>query len=290
MSHLQTKRKHRERNRRQAKTSVKGAGRQPVGEEKRLPSVDSRHARLIIGRNPVLEALAAGTKLHRLWVAGDEARSEISRIIQTAREAGVSVHTVSRDEIERMADAPGHQGVVASAAPFEYTTVGALLDRAASLNQPPLLLMLDHIEDPQNFGSLVRTSEAAGVHGIIIPERRAVGVTSAVGKASAGAIEHTPIARVTNLSRVIEQLQQAGLWVVGADMSGERTLYESDLQGPLAVVIGSEGRGLSRLIRERCDERVKIPMYGKTQSLNAAVAGALLLYEAVRQRSFAGQI
>lgn len=285
----QLKPKHSGRSRRQANKGTVEAGRQFIGDMDRA-LVDNKHDRLIIGRNPVLEAIAAGTKLRCLWIAGDEAKSEVSRIIRAAHETGVPVHMVSRAEIERLTNAPGHQGVVAFAAPYEYATVESLLERAAQLNQPPFFVILDHMEDPQNFGSLVRTSEAAGVHGMVIPDRRAVGVTPAVGKASAGAIEHMPIARVTNLTRVIEQLQQAGLWVVGADMSGERTLYEADLRGPIAFVIGAEGRGLSRLVRERCDERVRIPMFGRIQSLNAAVAGALLLYEAVRQRSQAARI
>lgn len=289
MSQLQIKRRRGERSWRQSNQGSTGAGRQSAIDGNR-PLVDLRHERLIIGRNPVLEALAAGTKLRCLWIAGDEAKSDVARLVKAAQDAGVPVHTVSRAEIERMAGAPGHQGVAAAAAPFAYATVEALLERAADLNQPPLLVMLDHMEDPQNFGSLVRTSEAAGVHGVIIPERRAVGVTPAVGKASAGAVEHMPIARVTNLTRVIEQLQKAGLWIVGADMSGERTLYETDLRGPVAIVIGSEGRGLSRLVRERCDELIKIPMFGRTQSLNAAVAGALLIYEVVRQRSLVAPI
>lgn len=270
--------------RRGARQGAAGPARRSTGKAEALV-IDERTERLIIGRNPVLEALVAGTELRCIWVSGDETRAEASDIAQAARKAGVPLRTASRDQIEETASAPGHQGIVAAASIFQYVTIEAILARAEAQGQPPLLLLLDHIEDPQNFGSLVRTSEAAGVHGVIIPERRAAGVTPAVGKASAGAIEHMPIARVTNLVRTIEQLQQAGLWVLGADMKGERTLFEADLRGPTALVVGSEGRGLSRLVSERCDEQVQIPMYGLTQSLNAAVAGALLLYETVRQRT-----
>lgn len=240
--------------------------------------------RLIIGRNPIAEALAVGRRLKRLYVAGDEGREAFANLIEAARSGGAIVDMVTREQLDVLVGPTGHQGVVAVADEFRYVDVDAILERAEQAGEAPFLLLLDHLEDPQNFGSLVRTAEAAGAHGVVIPERRAVGVTPAVSKASAGAVEHLPIARVKNMVHAMERLKRAGVWIVGADLEGETSLHSIDMGGPVAIVIGAEGRGLSRLVSERCDHRVRIPMRGRIQSLNASVAGALLMFEVVRRR------
>lgn len=260
-----------------------GAQRRPRSGEPlqlRLP----QGSRLIEGWNPVLEALRAGRRLQQVWLAADQNKNAAT-LLELAREIGVPVTEVDRQQLSVLTGGDEHQGVAAAAPPYEYVGVDAILERAAARREEPFLLLLDHIEDPQNLGSLIRTAECAGVHGVVIPTRRAAGVTPAVGKASAGAIEYMPVARVTNLVQEMERLKERGLWVVGAHMEGERSLFDADLRGPVALVIGAEGRGLSRLVAERCDSLVYVPMWGRINSLNASVAGALLMYEVARSRS-----
>lgn len=238
----------------------------------------------IEGRNPVLEALRAGRPLNKLLVARGSREGSIKEILALAREAGVLVQEVDRTRLDQIAESRSHQGVIALAAAREYVEVDDILKVASDRGEDPLILVLDQIEDPHNLGSLLRTSDAAGVHGIIIPERRSAGLTAAVGKASAGAIEHVPVARVVNLSRTVEELKERGLWVVGTHQDASQVYHDARLTGPLAIVIGSEGRGIGRLLLEKCDILVRIPMKGKISSLNAAVAGALMVFEVIRQR------
>ena len=239
----------------------------------------------IEGRNPVLEALRAGRPLNKLMVARGAVEGSIRAILALAREQGVLVQEVDRVRLDAMAQSHAHQGVIALAAPRHYAEPEELLERARQQGEDPLLLVLDGIEDPHNLGSLLRTAECAGAHGAILPERRAVGLTPAALKASAGAAEHLPVARVTNLVQTLEWLKEQGLWIAGADAAGPDLYTEANLKGPLALVIGSEGKGLARLVREHCDYLVRLPLHGRVSSLNASVAGGILLYEVVRQRN-----
>lgn len=238
----------------------------------------------VYGRNPVLEALRAGRPLNKLLIARGDRHGSIHQIMTLARERDIPVIPVDPRELDALAGGGNHQGVIAQAASFAYVELDDILALARERGEEPLVVVLDGIEDPQNLGSLIRTAEAAGAHGIVIPKRRAAGLTDTVARVSAGAIEHLPVARVTNISQALDDLKQAGCWTVGGDMAGEQTCYEQDLRGPLAIIIGSEGKGISRLVRERCDYLVRLPMRGRVGSLNAAVAGALLIYEVLRQR------
>lgn len=240
---------------------------------------------LIWGRNAVQEVLRAGKNVKRIFIAeGAHTAGSLGEIIAAARSQGVPVQRLERKALDRIASTDRHQGVVAEVAEFEYATVDEILDAAQRSGEEPFILILDTLQDPQNLGTLIRTAEAVGVHGVIIPRHRAVGVTPAVVKASAGAVSHLLIAQATNLSRAIEELKERGVWVVGLDMAGERAFDEVDLNMPLALVVGAEGKGISRLVGEKCDFLVKIPMRGHVDSLNAAVAGAIVLYNAWRQR------
>lgn len=240
---------------------------------------------ILYGRNAVLEALRAGKPIDRILLAkGTKAKGTLAEIVALARSQGVPIQRVERRDLDRIADR--HQGVVAEADEYEYVNIEEILTAAEEGGEKPFFLILDCLQDTQNFGSLLRTAEAVGVHGVIIPKRRAVGVTAAVRKASAGAVEHLRIAQVTNLARTIAALKERGLWVIGLDMAGERTYDEADLDMPLAIVVGSEGQGISRLVRENCDFLVRLPMRGQVSSLNAAVAGSIVLYEAWRRREF----
>lgn len=242
----------------------------------------------IVGRNPVLEALRAGRPIHKLLIARGATEGSVRVIRAQAREQGIPVQEVDRARLDELAGTPHHQGVVALAAARAYVDVDTILARARQRGEDPLVLILDGIEDPQNLGSLIRTADACGAHGVIIPARRAAGLTAAVAKASAGAVEWVPVARVTNLARTLEALKAAGLWICGTGPDAPTAYYEARLTGPLGVVIGSEGRGMHRLVAEKCDFTVRIPMKGQVGSLNAAVAGAVILYEVVRQRAAAG--
>ena len=240
---------------------------------------------ILYGRNAVLEALRAGKPIDRILLAkGTRAKGTLAEIVALARSRGVPIQRVERVDLDRITDR--HQGVVAEAGEYEYASVEEILTTAEERGEKPFLLILDCLQDIQNFGSLLRTAEAVGVHGVIIPKRRAVGVTAAVRKASAGAVEHLCIAQVANLARTIAALKERGLWVIGLDMAGERTYDEADLDMPLAIVVGGEGQGISRLVRENCDFLVRLPMRGQVSSLNAAVAGSIVLYEALRRRGY----
>lgn len=239
---------------------------------------------LLAGRNPVFEALRAGHPITRLLVAKGARSGALVALLAAAREKGIPVQQVDRERLEWLAG-PGHQGVVAYAAAKEYAELDDLLVRARERGEDPLVVLVDSLEDPHNLGSILRTADAVGAHGVVIPKHRNVGLTTTVAKTSAGAIEHVPVARVSNLVQALAELKAAGLWVVGADQSAELEFTKARLRGPLAMVIGGEGAGLSRLVRERCDFLVRLPMRGRVNSLNAGVAAAVLLYEIVRQRA-----
>jgi len=242
---------------------------------------------IIAGRHPVLEALRAGREIHKIWIAEGVQRALIQPIEAEARRRGIVIQTADRRRLDQIAQGIAHQGVAAQAAAHRYAELDELLAAAEAKGEPPLLLLLDEIEDPHNLGSMLRTAECAGAHGVVIPKRRSAGLTAAVYKASAGAAEFVPVARVTNLAQTIDRLKERGLWIAGADAAARDDVYRADLTLPLAVVIGSEGRGIGRLIREKCDFLVKLPMFGRINSLNASVAAGVLLYEAVRQRTAA---
>ncbi|OUM95032.1 MAG: 23S rRNA (guanosine(2251)-2'-O)-methyltransferase RlmB [Thermobacillus sp. ZCTH02-B1] len=242
---------------------------------------------IIAGRHPVLEALRAGRDIHKIWIAEGVRRELIRPIEEEARRRGIVVQTADRRKLDQIAPGVAHQGVAAQAAAHRYAELDELLERAAAKGEPPLLLLLDEIEDPHNLGSILRTAECAGAHGIVIPKRRSAGLTAAAYKASAGAAALVPVARVTNLAQTIDRLKERGIWIAGADAAAPDDVWRADLTLPLAIVIGSEGRGIGRLIRDKCDFLVRLPMFGRINSLNASVAAGVLLYEAVRQRAAA---
>lgn len=238
---------------------------------------------IIEGRNPVLEALRSGRPINRLYVQDGCQDGPVQTIVREAKKRDVMFQFVSRKRLDQLSETGRHQGVIAQAAAYEYAKVEDMLELARRKGEPPFLILLDGIEDPHNLGAIIRTANLAGAHGVIIPRHRAAGLTAAAEKASAGALNFTPVARVTNLSAVIEQLKEEGLWFVCADMGGE-TMYTLNLTGPIGLVIGSEGSGVSRLVREKCDMVASIPVKGEINSLNASVAAGVLAYEIVRQR------
>ena len=242
------------------------------------------------GRNPVLEALRSNRTINRIYVEKGLRDPVLEKIYADARSKGIVISYVDKSTLDRMSETRNHQGVIADAAPYSYAEVEDILEKARSMNQPPFIFILDGITDPNNLGSIIRTAECAGVHGIIIPKRRAAALTPVVAKVAAGAAEHIPVARVTNLTMTIRDLKEKGLWIAGADMTGETAYNEYDYTSPLAVVIGSEGEGISRLVRENCDLLLRIPMYGKINSLNAAIAAALIAFRAAEKRNEAGLI
>lgn len=240
---------------------------------------------IIEGRNAVIEALRAGRVIDKIFIQKGETDKTLGHIASKARDAGVVVVDADRRKLDGMSQTHAHQGVIALAAIREYCTVSDILAIAAERNEPPFVVVCDEISDPHNLGAVIRTAEAAGVHGIVIPKRRSAGLTSIVDKTSAGAAEHMAVARVANLTAAIKELQDAGVWVYGSAAEGSSALWQTDLKGPICIVIGSEGDGISRLIRENCDFLVSIPMQGKVSSLNASAAAAVLIYEVLRQRN-----
>ena len=237
------------------------------------------------GRNAVLEVLKSGRDIEKIIVQKGNVEGTIRRIASMAKERGIVVQEAARQKLDEMSQTKNHQGVIAVVSEHEYAEVDDILRSAAEKGEKPFIIILDNITDPHNLGAVIRTAECAGAHGVIIPKRRSVGLTAVVGKTSAGALEYMPVARVTNIARTIEELKKQGVWVACADMDGE-DYYDASLDGAIALVIGSEGEGVSRLVKEKCDFTVSIPMYGKISSLNASVAGALLMYEVVRQRNY----
>lgn len=238
----------------------------------------------IEGRNAVLELLESGRDINKIYVQAGEKHGSIYKIIAMAKEKKVLVSEVDKNKLRQMAQTENYQGVIAIAAPFEYVEVDDILEEAKKRKEDPFIVILDGIEDVHNLGSIIRTAETAGVHGIIIPKRRAAAVNSTVSKVSAGAVEHMKIARVNNLNETMSYLKEKGLWICGTDMNTNTNYDEQDYKGPIALVIGSEGYGMSRLVKENCDFLVKIPMMGKITSLNASVSAGIVIYEAVKQR------
>lgn len=237
----------------------------------------------IEGRNAVLEAYRAGKTIDKLYVLKGCQDGPVNSILREARKHDTIVSFVAKERLDQMSETGKHQGVVAHAAAYEYAEVEDILKRAEEKGESPFLILLDNIEDPHNLGAIIRTANLAGAHGIIIPRRRAAGLTATVAKASAGALNYTPVAKVTNLGTTIESLKERGLWFVCADMDGT-VMYDLDLKGPIGLVVGNEGEGVSRLVREKCDYIAAIPMKGDIDSLNASVAAGVLAYEIVRQR------
>ena len=236
------------------------------------------------GRNSVLELLESGKDINKIYVTKGEKHGSINKIISIAKEKRVIIVEKDKRQMEEMAGTKNYQGVIAIVPPFEYCEIEDILQEAKKKQEEPFVLILDGIEDPHNLGSIIRTAETAGVHGVIIPKRRAASVNSTVNKSSAGAVEHMKIARVTNISDAIEKLKQAGLWICGTDINTKTYYYNQDLTGPLGIVIGNEGSGMSEKVRKNCDFLVKIPMQGKVTSLNASVSTGIVVYEVVKQR------
>lgn len=239
---------------------------------------------LVEGRNAVLELLRSGKAVDKVMISSDLS-GKMADIFAMARERGAVVVNCDRRKLDKITRTGVHQGVIALAAAREYVSVEDILQSARERGEPPLILLCDGVTDPHNLGAVIRSAETAGAHGIIIPKRRSVGLTAVCAKASAGAIEYMNIARVSNLAQTIDKLQEAGVWIFGADANGDKNLYNADFKGATALVIGSEGEGISRIVREKCDFIVSIPMQGHVNSLNASAAAAVLLYEAVRQRN-----
>ncbi len=237
---------------------------------------------IIIGRNPVIEALKSGREIEKIVIA-DGAEGSVSKIAGMARDRGIVIHYSGKAYFEKTAGGQNHQGVIALAAAHNYSSIEDVFAKAESQGEPPFVIILDNLEDPHNLGAVIRTAECAGAHGVIIPKRRAVGLTETVAKAAAGALEYVPCVKVTNIAQTIEELKQKGLWIAACDMGGTE-YYRQDLTGGIAVVIGSEGSGISRLVKEKCDFVVSMPMKGKINSLNASNAAAVIMYEVRKQR------
>jgi 23S rRNA (guanosine2251-2'-O)-methyltransferase len=239
---------------------------------------------VIEGRNAVIEALRAGRAIDKIYIAKGETDAALGHIASRARDAGAVVVDADRHKLDAMSQTGSHQGVIALAAVKEYSTVEDILNIAEERGEDPFIVICDEISDPHNLGAIIRTADAAGVHGVIIPKRRSAGVTAIVAKTSAGAVEHVAVARVPNITAAIKELKKRGVWVYGTAADGASEMWETDLTGPIAVVIGSEGDGMSRLVSESCDFKVSIPMHGRVSSLNASVSAAVVMYEVLRQR------
>lgn len=252
-------------------------------EENHNNKVEERED-IVQGRNAVIEALKGNTTIEYLLVSKGEKEGSINLILSLAKEKNIVIKEVDRKKLDSMSQGTPHQGVMAVITPYKYYSVEDILEYAEGKGEKPFVIILDEIEDPHNLGSIIRTAELCGAHGIIIPKRRNVGVTATVYKTSAGAVEHMRIAKVTNINSAIDNLKEKGLWVYGADMDGQSFSYETNFSGNIALVIGSEGKGISRLTKEKCDNIVKIPMVGKINSLNASVAAGILMYEIMKSR------
>ena len=252
---------------------------------RRSAPVETENDGVIEGRNAVVEALRAGVSIDKIFIMKGETDSVLGHIASTAREKGIVVVDADRRKLDNMSRTHSHQGVIALAAVREYATVDDILNAAREKGEPPLIVVCDELSDPHNLGAVIRTADAAGAHGVIIPKRRSAGLTAVVGKTSAGAVAHVPVARVPNIPSLLKDLKKQGMWIFGTAADGTTSLYDADLKGPAAIVIGSEGDGMTRLVSESCDFLVSIPMRGKLNSLNASAAAAILLYEAVRQRA-----
>lgn len=269
---------------------TQGSNRKPVdknsqNQKKACTSINTELPEdVLIGRNAVIEAIRSGRGINKLLIADGDKEGSVKEVISLAKEQGIVIQFVERSKIEGIAGGLRHQGVLAYVAPVAYSDLETILQAAEIKGEAPFLLLLDELEDPHNLGALLRTADATGVHGVLIPKRRSVPLTATVAKTSAGAVEYVPVARIGNIAQTLRKLKDKGFWVAGADMDGSQNYYEADLTGPLVLVVGSEGHGMSRLTKEQCDFIVKMPMVGKINSLNASVAGSILMYESMRQR------
>lgn len=253
-------------------------------KDERKQDTDQMQENLIEGRNAMTEALKSGRTIDKVFIAEGDTDRSLLRLAEQAKKAGAVVVSVDRRKLDMMSATKAHQGIIASVAAHAYASVDDILARAQSRQEAPLIVICDELSDPHNLGAIVRTAECAGAHGVIIPKRRSVGLTAVVSKTSAGALEYMPVARVSNITATINELKQKGVWIFGTAADGTTNLYDADLKGAAAIVIGNEGDGMSRLVSESCDFKVSIPMRGEISSLNASAAAAILLYEAVRQR------
>ena len=252
-------------------------------ERREAPEVEENEGQLE-GRNALTEALRSGRTIDKVFIASGDTDRGLQRLAAQAKEAGAVIVPVDRRKLDQMSTTHSHQGVIALCAARDYFSIDEILEEAASRGEAPLIVICDELADPHNLGAILRSAECAGAHGVIIPKRRSVGLTATVAKASAGAVEYMKVARVTNITAAIEELKKKGVWVFGTAAEGSIPMYQADLKGPAAIVIGAEGDGMSRLVRQSCDVTVHIPMKGRITSLNASVAASILLYEAVRQR------
>ena len=253
-------------------------------KEKEFDRPEELSEGMIEGRNAVTEALRSGRTINKVFLADGDTDRALGRLAAMAKDAGAVVVRIDRRRLNEMSLTGAHQGIIASVAVHGYATIDEILAAAEAKGEAPLIVLCDELSDPHNLGAILRTAECAGAHGVIIPKRRSVGLTAVVGKASAGAVEYIPVARVSNIAAAIRELKERGVWVFGTAADGALPLYSADLKGPAAIVIGNEGEGMSRIVAESCDFKVSIPMKGHISSLNASAAAAILLYEAVRQR------
>ncbi|SKA96011.1 23S rRNA (guanosine2251-2'-O)-methyltransferase [Caloramator quimbayensis] len=238
---------------------------------------------IVFGRNPVIETIKSGRNIEKLFVL-KEPEGSLKMIISMAREKGFVISEVDRKKLDELSSGQNNQGVVAIVSPYEYASIDDILNYAKQKGEDPFVIILDEIEDPHNMGSIIRSANVCGAHGVIVPKRRTALITATVAKASAGAIEHTKIAKVTNINQTLRELKEKGLWIIGTDMNGD-TCYKTNLKGPVGIVVGSEGKGISRLVKDNCDIVVSIPVKGEINSLNASVAAGIIMYEVLRQRS-----
>ena len=278
------RRKEREFNKFQERTNRGFKRESKVISPAKETNIDAIREDLILGRNAVIEALKSDRTIECLYVSKGDLEGSIKVALGLAKDKGVVVKEADRRKLDTMCEGLNHQGIVAKVTPFKYCEVNDILEFAEKKEEKPFIIILDEIEDPHNLGSIIRTAELCGVHGIIIPKRRNVGVTSTVYKCSAGAIEHMKIAKVTNINATIDMLKEKGIWIYGADIEGKDYSYNTDFSGPCALIIGSEGKGISNLTLKKCDLLVKIPMVGKINSLNASVAGGIMMYEVLKGR------
>lgn len=239
----------------------------------------------IEGRNPVMEALKSGTNIDKIYIQKGEAQGSVIKIRKIAQEKRIPLVEVDKRKLDEMSNSHSHQGVIAQVSPVDYVSVEEILKRAEQKGEAPFVVVLDEVEDPHNLGSVIRTANGAGVHGIIIPKHRSAGITATVAKVAAGACFYTPVARVTNLVRTIQDLKEKGVWFYGADMAGEKSVFETDFSGGVGIIVGNEGKGISRLVKEECDFLVQIPMHGEIESLNAAVSAGIFMYQAAYKRN-----
>lgn len=256
-----------------------------VLHESRQIMINETRTDIIEGRNPVMEALKSGRTIDKILVQNGEKQGSVIKILQIAKEKRIAVSYVEKAKLDSLASTKAHQGVIAYVAAKEYVSLKDIVSSAKEKGEAPFVVICDEITDPHNLGSIIRTANAAGAHGVVISKHNAVGLNSIVAKTSVGAVEFTPVAKVSSISQAIEALKKENIWVVAADMDGDRTVYEHDFSGGVAIVIGNEGKGISHLVKKNCDFIVRIPMLGRISSLNASVAGALMIYEVVRNRN-----